>query len=39
MKNVDCKLIEDFLPIQAISADLTTALHRGAGRGVEEIER
>ncbi len=31
----DRRLIEDFLPIQAISADLPAATHRGAGRGVE----
>jgi len=35
--NDDRRLIEDYLPIQAISADLPAATHCGAGRGVEEI--
>lgn len=33
----DRRLIEDFLPIQTISADLPAALRSGAGRGVKEI--
>lgn len=32
----DRRLIEDFLPIQAISADLPAALRSGAGRGAED---
>lgn len=31
----DRRLIEDFLPIRAISARLPAALRSGAGRGVE----